>query len=200
MKFSTLILLALVASANATKPTPPKPDPVPPAPINATANSNANANAAATAIAAATASNDNAVSVTHQASAPALGQGSFAIAGCQVAGNAGGSNSGGAGFLGFAFTTEQCYDLQLAAAYQALGAYSAACQVLNLSKAGQRAAKRGVTLPTCAAPIPLAAPQPVVVNVAAAKCETEDFVRKSDVSAALETERSTKAFKQCVAK
>jgi hypothetical protein len=109
--------------------------------------------------------------VITERSAPALGQGSFAIQGCGVAGNAGHSGTGGASFLGFGFTPAQCYDFQLAQAYAALGAYASACDVLNRSAAGKRAQKRGVSLPTCSAPpvaehpITAQPPSPVVVNV-----------------------------------
>ncbi len=120
--------------------------------------------------------------------APALSQGSFAIQGCAVAGNAGGSGAGGAGFLGFGFTPEQCYDFMLAQAYASVGAHVAACEVLNASRAGQRAAKRGVKLPECSPPVPVSPPPPVVVNVAAASAA-------SDCKAATDA-----AFKQCVAK
>jgi len=94
--------------------------------------------------------------------APAIGQGSFAIQGCGVAGNAGGSSAGGAAFLGVGFTSAQCYDFMLAQAFASVGEQQAACAVLNVSKAGRRAAKRGVVLPTCTpvAPVVLAAPVP----------------------------------------
>ena len=106
-------------------------------------------------------------SVVEERSAPALGQGSFAIQGCGVAGNAGHSGTGGASFLGFGFTPRQCYDFQLASAFAALGAYGAACEVLNSSRAGQRAKKRGVTLPTCVATVTSIqqVTPPIVVNV-----------------------------------
>lgn len=81
--------------------------------------------------------------------APAIGQGSFAISGCSVAGNAGGSGPGWAGFLGFGFTPPQCYDFMLAQAYQAIGEKKAVCDILKASKAGQRQLKRGITLPEC---------------------------------------------------
>jgi hypothetical protein len=130
--------------------------------------------------------------------APAISQGSFAINGCAVAGNAGGSGTGGAGFLGLGFTTEQCYDFMLAQAYGALGEPEAACDVLNTSRAGVRAAKRGVTLPECLPPQKQAEKPavqnqtPVVVNVEAAKCETSDFVRKSDMASAVKNDRPSK--------
>lgn len=81
--------------------------------------------------------------------APAIGQGSFAINGCSVGGNAGGSWTGGAAFLGFGWTPEQCYDFMLAQAYQSLGEKKAACDILRNSKAGKRQEKRGVVLPGC---------------------------------------------------
>lgn len=99
--------------------------------------------------------------------APAIGQGSFAIAGCSVAGNAGASGPGGAGFLGFGFTPQQCYDFMLAQAYQSLGEKKAACDILRNSKAGKRQEKRGITLPGCepevktvVVPAPVVAPAP----------------------------------------
>lgn len=130
--------------------------------------------------------NSQSLSIANPRQAPAVAQGSFAIQGCGVAGNLGGSNTSGAGFLGFGFTPSQCYDFMLAQAYQALGAYQAACNVLNESKAGRRAAKRGVVLPSCEVPAPVAPPAPVVVNVTppAADC----------------TAQVDRAFKQCVAK
>ena len=93
--------------------------------------------------------------------APAIGQGSFAIYGCNVGGNAGASGPGWAGFLGFGFTPEQCYDFMLAQAYQSIGEKKAVCDILRNSKAGKRQEKRGITLPEC---LP-EAPQTVVVPV-----------------------------------
>ncbi len=81
--------------------------------------------------------------------APAIGQGSFAIYGCNVGGNAGASGPGWAGFLGFGWTPQQCYDFMLAQAYQSVGEKKAVCDILKNSKAGKRQAKRGITLPEC---------------------------------------------------
>jgi hypothetical protein len=96
---------------------------------------------------------------TERLQAPAIGQGSFAISGCGVAGNAGGSGPGWAGFLGFGFTPPQCYDFMLAQAYQSIGEKKAVCDILKASKAGQRQLKRGITLPECA-PEVVAVPVP----------------------------------------
>ena len=111
------------------------------------------------------------VNERHVRQAPGLAQGSFAIIGCGVAANAGGSGPGGAGFLGFGFTPEQCYDFMLADAYCSAGATQACCEVLNNSKAGRRAKARGVRLPECSPPprdpapptVPPAPPTVVVV-------------------------------------
>ena len=107
--------------------------------------------------------------------APGLAQGSFAIIGCGIAANAGGSSPGGAGFLGFGYTPEQCYDFMLANAYCTAGATQACCEVLNNSKAGRRAAARGVTLPVCRPPAqeppaPAPEPQPPIVVVVPGQC------------------------------
>jgi hypothetical protein len=112
--------------------------------------------------------------------APGLAQGSFAIVGCGFAANAGGSGAGGAGFLGLGFTPEQCYDFMLANAYCTAGATQACCEVLNASKAGRRAAARGVTLPVCRPPAqepPAPAPEPqapIVVVVPGQCCDKPD--------------------------
>lgn len=139
----------------------------------------------------ATASNaGNAQTVLTERSAPALGQGSFAIQGCAVAGNAGGSQTGGGAFLGFGFTPEQCYDFQLAQAYASLGAYKSACEVLNASRAGQRAKKRGVSLPECAPPAPTPPAPAPQINVT-----VPPAVAPADCTAEVD-----RAFKKCVAK
>ena len=106
------------------------------------------------------------INTYNQRSAPGSSQGSLMISGCAVAGNGGGSGVNGSAFLGFAFTPQQCYDFMLAQAYSAIGANRAACEVLNVSKAGRRASHRGVSLPTCSdsvVPIP-ATPAVVVIT------------------------------------
>lgn len=121
------------------------------------------------------------ITETNPRQTPGVAQGSFAIQGCAVAGNAGGSNVGGTGFLGFSFTPQQCYDFQLAQAYAALGAKESACQVLNKSKAGKRAEKRGVTLPTCTPPVTAVPTQtastgPVVSVPRETNCASKEYV------------------------
>jgi hypothetical protein len=127
-------------------------------------NSNTNSNNASAT------NNGNAQTVITQTArqAPSVGQGSFAIGGCAMAGNAGGSNIHGSAFLGFAFTPEECYEFLLAQAYQAVGQSAASCDVLNHLKAAERAAKKGVRLPDCypppAPPEAVVAPTPQVTE------------------------------------
>jgi hypothetical protein len=88
-------------------------------------------------------------------SAPSVAQGAIVIQTCSAGGNAGGSNTSGSAFLGFAYITGSCYDLSYAAAYAALGQKQAACDILRTSKRGKNYTKRGVTLPAvCSEPAP----------------------------------------------
>jgi hypothetical protein len=211
MKRLFLILAVLPALALATNTPPP-----PPAPkqhqhqqqaqyqrqhqaqvqqqaqqIAVAVDSRSSSASSATGTGTATANNaGNAQTVVTERSAPALGQGSFAIQGCGVAGNAGGSQTGGSAFLGFGFTPEQCYDFQLAQAYASLGAYKSACEVLNASRAGQRAKKRGVSLPECAPPSPTPPAPTPQINVT-----VPPAVAPADCTAEVD-----RAFKKCVAK
>lgn len=198
-KLMLIIGLMFSAAALAEGVTPPKSPPVtydPPTvsivQTDAPNNANANARADSLAIAEQTQQAVNegvktTVTNVNPRQAPAVGQGSFAIQGCGVAGNAGGSNTNGAAFLGIAFTPAQCYDFQLAQAYQSLGAYRAACEVLNKSRAGRRAEKRGVELPVCYAPDPVTPPVPTTVVIE----------KPAECPACPDCD---KAFKQCVAK
>lgn len=129
--------------------------------------------------------------------APSIGQGSFAIQGCGVAGNAGGSNSTGAVFLGLGWTPAQCYDFMLAQAYQSVGERKTACEVLNNTKAGKRAKKNGVIMPNCdqpvVAPVVSAAPESktIIVPVVYSEKDTTEYVTKEELN---------RAFKAAVAK
>jgi hypothetical protein len=115
---------------------------------------------------------EQAVEFSYPRQAPSVAQGSIAIAGCGAGGNAGGSNTGGAAFLGFSWVTPECHGWTLAQTYAAIGDVKAACEVANSQKAARRAAKRGATLPDCNnLPVPVApaepapAPSPAVVVV-----------------------------------
>lgn len=125
--------------------------------------------------------------------APSLGQGSISIAGCGASGNAGGSNTHGAAFLGLAWTPADCKLLLAAAAYQALGMYDAACEMVNgVSTVKKQWKALGKSPPLCAVkPADKPADPPVVVNVTQttptpAACATTESVEK--------------AFQQCVSK
>jgi hypothetical protein len=118
-------------------------------------------------------------SYTEARRAPSIGQGSFAISGCSVGGNAGGSNIHGSAFLGFGWTPQECYKFMLAQAYQSVGEKKAVCDILKNTKVGRRLEKDGIKLPEClpevvvvpAPPAPAPAPEPktVYVEVPAAK-------------------------------
>ncbi len=86
----------------------------------------------------------------NERSAPSISQGSFAIQGCSVAGNVGGSNVHGSVFLGIGFTPRECYNFELAQAYQAIGYNYQACVILNSTKTMRRLHKEmNVPLADC---------------------------------------------------
>lgn len=88
--------------------------------------------------------NQQDISINHEAvrQAPSIAQGAVMPSGCGVGGNAGGSQPGGAAFVGFSFTTEECYLLLYAAAYNAIGMPDTSCDLLNSSDTTQKAMKR----------------------------------------------------------
>lgn len=89
---------------------------------------------------------------THvQRSAPGVGQGGLFVGDCGAGANGGGSNTNGAAFLGFAWTPGDCKLLKAAAAYQALGMYDAACEMVNgISAVKARWKTLKMTPPDCA--------------------------------------------------
>lgn len=103
----------------------------------------------------ASASNEGVTTTVHQTTnykrnAPSIAQGSLMAAGCGAGANGGGSKPGGAGFLGFVWTTDQCYALLAAASYQSIGMPDTSCDLLNSMKSVQKAFKRmGKPLPDC---------------------------------------------------
>ena len=129
---------------------------------------------------------DNDVNVTvnsgttyHQVrQAPAIAQGSFAISGCSVAGNAGGSNQHGAAFLGIGWTPKECYAFMLAQAYQSIGQYKAVCDILRNTKTGKRMERDGIELPECL-PEVVVVPAPVDLTKYATKEELNRAFQKS---------------------
>ena len=133
---------------------------------NSKSNSESNSNSASSSTAeggdSAAQGGSAAVVTNYPQQAPSVAQGSFAIQGCGVAGNLGGSNTHGSGFLGFGFTPDECYRLMLAQAYQAIGQTEAACEVLNRTDmALNLETKRGLPLPKCHKE-----PAPVIVEPA----------------------------------
>lgn len=65
--------------------------------------------------------------------------------------NGGGSRTGGAGFLGLVWTTDQCYALLAAEHFAAIGMPDTSCDLLISMKAVRKAFERaGKPLPDCA--------------------------------------------------
>jgi hypothetical protein len=120
----------------------------------------------------------------------ALGQGSVFIPECGAGGNAGGSNNGKAGFLGFAYVPAWCQDFMYAKFLMAAGDYEAACRVMAESKPGKRAAEKGIAAPKCSKPEPErkaeVASVPTVVVIEGESCASK--------------ERAERIFEKCVAK
>lgn len=110
--------------------------------------------------------------VTYREAANVVQPATMIIQGCQVQGQAGGSNTRAAGMLGIGFTPKNCYDYIQAQAYLAIGAKQAACEILNHTEAAQRAVKNGAVLPTCA---PIAA---VVPAGTYSRDQVDEIVRK----------------------
>lgn len=121
--------------------------------------------------------------------APAVATAPAPIVGCGASGSAGGSNSGGAAILGFAWTTRECQGWTLASAYAALGDRVTACRVLNAQNTARRAKRRGVTLPDCGALL-IAPTEPVPVIIP--PVDLSGYVRKEELNEV--TDRITRAM------
>ena len=194
-----LMILALIPAASLANGVPVKPEPVTSsvsgaesiATANPSATSSSLSTQAQTASSSTTTSTINDISngassggnivssvMSQPRQAPAVSTAPAPIVGCGASGSAGGSNTGGAAVLGLSWVTVQCYDFMLAQAYQAAGAYAASCEVLNRSKAGRRARKRGVELPTCAAPV---IPPADTVRLIDTPPDLSSYVRKEEL-------------------
>lgn len=176
-----VLFLPLAALATGHHAPPPKPDPKPVAVVatshsvsdaDATAISgskssaeggaaDASASQSQTAIGGAAnqsqsadnAGNSQAITLNskYERNAPSVGQGSLYIPQCGAAGNAGGSNTHGSAFLGFAWTPDDCKLLLAAAAYQSLAMYDSACEMLNaVSVVKKRWVELDAKPPSCA--------------------------------------------------
>lgn len=135
--------------------------------------------------------------------APSVGQGSIAIAWCGAGGNAGGSNSHGAAFLGVAFTPADCKLLLAAAAYQALGMWDSACEMVNgISAVKARWKALGANPPSCA----IKQPDPVVpretppVSVNVTTTDMSGVATKEDLAGYVSKEEGRRIFERTVSK
>lgn len=104
------------------------------------------------------------VTITAPRQAPSLGQGSLIPSGCGAGTNGGGSGTHGAGFLGFAWTTDECYLFMLGEKFATIGMPDTACDIWLQTKAAARAFK-GKTKPSCTIPRASAGPQEVNVRL-----------------------------------
>jgi hypothetical protein len=132
--------------------------------------------------------------------APSTAQGSLMIGACGAGGNAGGSNSGGSAFLGITYTPADCKLLLAAAAYQALGMYDSACEMVNGIKAVKARWKAlGVSPPSCQVkpPAPVATP-PVTVNVTPP--DLSHVATKDDLAGYVSKEEGRRIFERAVSK
>lgn len=131
--------------------------------------------------------------------APSTAQGSLMIGACGAGGNAGGSNTHGSAFLGIAWTPADCKLLLAAAAYQALGMYDSACEMVNgIAAVKARWKTLGVSPPSCQVKPPVAVPPapPVVVTVPApATVDTSQFVTRAEL-----VEREKRQYERSVSK
>lgn len=215
MKFALCLITSLIAStAYATgNPAPthttsgPKAESV--AESKASASSDASSNQTQTAIGGASKAvnhGNNASQSTefnYPRQAPSVGQGSIAIASCGAGGNAGGSNSHGAAFLGVAFTPADCKLLLAAAAYQALGMWDSACEMVNgISAVKARWKALGANPPSCQVKPPVETPDPgVTVNVAAAPSpDLSNVATKDDLAGYVSKEEGRRIFERTVSK
>lgn len=97
----------------------------------------------------ASASSDNSVTITNPRNAPSLGQGSIIPSGCGVGGNAGGSNSHGAAFLGWSWTPDNCYLLMLGDKFASIGMPDTACDLWMQMSVAEAAFKKLGRRPDC---------------------------------------------------
>jgi hypothetical protein len=129
-----------------------------------------------------TADNALTLNTTVERSAPSIAQGSLYIGDCGGAANGGGSNSNGAGFLGFAWTPKDCKILLAAAAFRAIGMADASCEMINaLSVVKERFKELKQAPPPCVTkpdPVP-AAPRDPDLSKFATKEELDRAFRAS---------------------
>ena len=102
---------------------------------------------------------ENSGNTTYREAASVVQPAAMFIQGCQVVGQAGGSNTRAAAMLGIGFTPKSCYDYIQAQAYLAIGARQAACEILNHTEAAKRAVANGAVLPVCEAQVKIVVQQ-----------------------------------------
>lgn len=167
MRYLLVLVPAVTLANGVTNPPPNRTEPVTQtvtAPATATASPTVTASPTATGGAGGAGGNATAGSATSSSGgnaqtttftqprqAPGLGQGALFVSGCAAGANGGSSSSGGAGFLGFTWTTSECHGWTLVQTLAQLGDLRGACEVLHTQKSARRAVKRGAALTACEA-------------------------------------------------
>lgn len=158
-----LIAAVLICGHAFAHKIPPKEPPATDPPVVTAPTASASAGSSATAIATANpvansdanaasdAHNDLTISSNVERSAPSLAQGGLFIGDCGAGGNAGGSNTHGAGFLGLVWTPGDCKLLLAAQAFHAIGMSDEACRmVTGISAVQKRYRELHMDAPDCA--------------------------------------------------
>jgi hypothetical protein len=146
---------------------------------SSTAIATANATATSDANAASDAHNDLSITSNVQRSAPSLAQGGLFIGDCGAGGNAGGSNTHGAGFLGLTWTPKDCKLLLAAQAFHAIGMSDEACRmVTGISAVQARYKELHLDAPTCAIEKPV-----TVTAIAPIKPDLSNYVTRDELKA-----------------
>lgn len=135
--------------------------------ISSTSQSQATTNQNSTSAAATNAGNAQSVEFKDVRQAPGIAQGSLLVTGCGAGANAGGSNTGGSGFLGITFTPYECHLARHADAYDAAGDHLTACEIRRRSPSMQRLKREtGFEPPSCQVPSAVSVSPPSVGGIA----------------------------------
>lgn len=123
-----------------------------------------------------------------------LSQGSWAAPECGSGGNAGGSGTGGAGFLGAYWTPADCKLMMIAYTWAHIGMYGEACKTLTATKTLRGAyARYDLPLPDCATLI-------AALTMPVTELTTVPVAVEPDLSKYATKEEVDRAFKQSMSK
>ncbi len=142
--------------------------------------------------------NSQSLTTNYERQAPSVAQGGLYIGECGAGGNAGGSNTNGAGFLGITWTPKDCKLLLAARAYQSLGMVDSACEMLNaISVVKKRWAELGIDPPKCQVKATLPESKPLSDPPSAQAREVQAAAPAKECATEAQLER---AFRTCAGK